>query len=81
MEGWQWPGIGINPSRPRRSSRAVKPRVYLQDGKWHYQGEPVRLIFLIRTEDESEAITPSPRHLQPSQPSQPSLSPSGVARR
>ena len=24
----------------------------LQDDKWHYQGEPVRLIFLIRTEDE-----------------------------
>ena len=24
----------------------------LQDGKWHYQGEPVRLIFLIRVEDE-----------------------------
>ena len=24
----------------------------LQDGKWHYQGEPVQLIFLIRVEDE-----------------------------
>ena len=28
----------------------------MQDGRWHYQGEPVRLIFLIRTEDERRDV-------------------------
>lgn len=33
-----------------------KMGAYLQDGIWHYDGQPVTLIFLIRTEDERRDI-------------------------
>ncbi|MGC9334175.1 MAG: ABC transporter substrate-binding protein [Anaerolineae bacterium] len=33
-----------------------KMDAYLQDGIWHYDGQPVTLIFLIRTEDERRDV-------------------------
>jgi len=46
---------------PQRASEVITREMQrlgakLQDGKWHYQGEPVRLIFLIRVEDERRGI-------------------------
>jgi peptide/nickel transport system substrate-binding protein len=46
-----------NPERAKVAITAEMEKLgaTLQDGKWHYQGEPVRLIFLIRVEDERRA--------------------------
>jgi len=45
---------GHDPERARAVITGEMQRLgaTLQDGKWYYQGEPVRLIFLIRVEDE-----------------------------
>ena len=45
---------GYDPERAREvfTREMQKLGATLRDGRWHYQGEPVRLIFLIRVEDE-----------------------------
>jgi peptide/nickel transport system substrate-binding protein len=47
-----------NPQRARTvfTEEMQKLGATLEDGQWQYQGEPVRLIFLIRTEDERRGV-------------------------
>jgi peptide/nickel transport system substrate-binding protein len=47
-----------NPEQARSviTTEMQKLGATMQNGRWHYEGEPVRLIFLIRTEDERRDV-------------------------
>jgi peptide/nickel transport system substrate-binding protein len=52
-------GIGFDPEFARRqiSDAMTDAGAELVDGRWHYQGQPVRLTFVGRVEDERRDIT------------------------